>query len=97
VDNIRDKSLKEVLRSPLFAEYRKRQPFSDNMLRPCPIIDNPEALRQIVQAAGAHPTHAGADTILGGEIGSFLDQRSAEWKQASDPIWDERQKNRPDR
>ncbi len=61
VDNIRDKSLKEVLRSQLFTEYRKRQPFSDNMLRPCPIIDNPQALRQIVQAGGRpfHPSWCG--------------------------------------
>jgi hypothetical protein len=32
--------------------------------------------------------------VLDGEIGSFLDQRSAEWKRISDPIWDERQKAR---
>jgi MoaA/NifB/PqqE/SkfB family radical SAM enzyme len=94
VDNIHDKSLLEVLHNPLFAEYQKRQPFSDNMLRPCPIIDNPHALREMVQAAGAHPTHEGAETVLGSEIGSFLDQRSAEWKRVSDPIWEERQKIR---
>jgi MoaA/NifB/PqqE/SkfB family radical SAM enzyme len=94
VDNIRDKSLIEVLRGPLFNEYRQRKPFSDNMLCPCPIIDNPQALRQMVQAAGAHPTHAGADTVLDGEIGSFLDQRSAEWKLVSGPIWEERQRQK---
>jgi MoaA/NifB/PqqE/SkfB family radical SAM enzyme len=92
VDNIRDKSLLDVLKSNLFAEYQKRQPFSDNMLRPCPIIDNPQALRAIVQASGAHPTHEGAETVIESEIGSFLDGRSAEWKRVSDPIWDERQK-----
>ena len=90
VDNIRHKSLLEVLHSPLFAEYQKRQPFSENMLRPCPIIDNPQELRNILQAAGAHPTHEGAETVLEGEIGSFLDQRSAEWKRICDPIWEER-------
>ena len=90
VDNIRDKSLLDVLHSPLFTEYQKRQPFSDNMLRPCPIIDNPQALREIVQAAGAHPTHEGAETVLEGEIASFLDQRAADWKRVSDPIWEER-------
>ncbi len=92
VDNIRDKSLLDVLHTPLFTEYQKRQPFSDNMLCPCPIIDNPQALREIVQATGAHPTHEGAETVLEGEIASFLDQRSADWKQVADPIWDERQK-----
>ncbi len=92
VDNIRDKSLLEVLGSPFFAEYQKRQPFSDNMLRPCPIIDHPQALREIVQASGAHPTHEGAETVLEGEIGDYLDQRAADWKQVSEPIWEERQK-----
>jgi len=94
VDNIHYKSLLEVLHNPLFAEYQKRQPFSDNMLRPCPVIDNPQILREMVRLSGAHPTHEGAETVLGSEIGSFLDQRSAEWKQVSDPIWEERQKIR---
>ncbi len=94
VDNIRDKSLLDVLRSPFFAEYQKRQYFSDNKLRPCPIIDNPQVLRKIVQTVGAHPTHEGAETLLGGEIGAFLDQRSADWKRVSDPIWKERQENK---
>ena len=94
IDNIREKSLLDVLKSSLFVEYQKRQPFSDNMLRPCPIIDNPQILRAIVQATGAHPTHEGAETVLGEEIGTFLDQRSEEWKRISDPIWDERQKSK---
>jgi hypothetical protein len=55
----------------------------------CAIIDYPQALRDVVQATGTHPTHEGAETVLEGEIGSFLDQRSAEWKRISDPIWDE--------
>jgi MoaA/NifB/PqqE/SkfB family radical SAM enzyme len=95
VDNIRDKSLLEVLHSPFFAEYQKRQYFSDNKLRPCPIIDNPQVLRKIVQTSGAHATDDGAETLLNGEIGAFLDHNAANWKQVSDPIWDERQKNKP--
>ncbi|MGB9793123.1 MAG: radical SAM protein, partial [Thermacetogeniaceae bacterium] len=90
VDNIRNKSLKEVLKNPFFAEYQKRQPFSENMLRPCPIIDNPEALREMVKATGASPTHPGADTVLSGEIGEFLDRRAADWKRIADQIWEKR-------
>ena len=93
VDNIRDKSLLEVLHSPFFAEYQKRQYFSDNKLRPCPIIDNPQVLRKIVQTSGAHATDDGAETLLNGEIGAF--HNAVNWKQVSDPIWDERQKNKP--
>lgn len=88
IDNIRDKSLRDVLRNPLFLEYQKNQPFSENMLRPCPIIDTPEALRRMVQNSGAHSTHEGAETVLSGEIARFLDQRAGSWKEVADPIWD---------
>jgi len=79
VDNINDKSLVDVLRSPLFKAFQKRQPFCENHLRPCPLIDNPQSLRDIVAECGAKPTHRGAETVLGGEIGAFLDRRSSEW------------------
>jgi len=92
VDNIKEKSLKEVLQSPLFKAYQKRQPFSDNLLRPCPIVDVPEALREIVRESGAYPTHKGAETVLMGEIGTYLDQRATRWKAISDELWFQRQK-----
>jgi len=81
VENINDKSLVEVLQSPLFKAFQKRQPFCENHLRPCPLIDNPAALRDIVAESGAKPTHEGAETVLGGDIGAFLDRRSAEWAE----------------
>lgn len=37
--NIREKSILECLKSPLFHEYYKGQPFNDNMLRPCPMLE----------------------------------------------------------
>lgn len=37
-------------------EYRKGQPFNENHLRPCPLLDNPEALAGIVDLSGAHST-----------------------------------------
>lgn len=47
--NIREKSVIECLKSPLFHEYYKGQPFNDNMLRPCPMLENPQALRKLVK------------------------------------------------
>ena len=81
VDNIRGKSLKEVLQNPLFKAYQKRQPFNGNHLAPCPIIDRPQALRDIVAESGAHPTHEGAADILEGELAAQLDRVSARWCQ----------------
>ena len=43
--NIKETSLLEALKSPLFREYRKHQPFNENQLRPCPMLDNPDILR----------------------------------------------------
>ena len=54
--NIRDTSLVEALRQPIFEEYRKRQPFNHNPLRPCPCLDNPDKLRSIVNASKARST-----------------------------------------
>lgn len=54
--NIRDHSVLEILHSPLFLQYRSGQPFNGNMLRPCPLLDNPNRLRDMVQASGAKST-----------------------------------------
>ena len=90
IDNIKGKNLKEVLRNPLFQSFQKRQPFSDNLLAPCPIIDNPQQLRDIVTESGAYPTHEGAETILSGSIGKFLDELSFSWHEKSRPIFEKR-------
>ena len=36
--NIRETSLLDALKSPLFLAYHDNQPFNDNMLRPCPCL-----------------------------------------------------------
>ncbi len=90
VDNINDKSLREVLQNPLFKSYQKRQPFNENLMLPCPIIDNPQQLRDIVNESGAHPTHIGAETVLQGEIAAGLDKISKQWSERSKPINEQR-------
>ena len=40
--NIREKTLLEALQSPMMMAYYDRQPFNENMLRPCPMLENPE-------------------------------------------------------
>ena len=54
--NIHEKTLLEAYRSPLFMAYRKNQPFNENMLRPCPVLDNPGRLAQMVAESGAKCT-----------------------------------------
>lgn len=54
--NIRKCSLLEALQSPLFQQYRAHQPFNRNHLRPCPLLDNPRFLQEMVHRSGARST-----------------------------------------
>ncbi len=86
--NIKETTLKVALVSPLFKAYQKRQPFNCNMLRPCPLIDNPQALADIVKESGAYPTQK---TRL--DANCFAKQLSCyarDWGTVADGIWDDR-------
>ena len=54
--NIHDKSLLECLQQPLFREYRANMPYNENLLRPCPMLENPAKLRKMVHESGAVST-----------------------------------------
>lgn len=64
VDNVKDKSLAQVLNSDFFTAIRRMQPFGHNAIRPCPLIDYPGAMRHLVRKYGAQPTHPGAEKII---------------------------------
>ncbi len=85
-DNIENKSLREILQTPIFKSYQERQPFDDNLLRPCPLIDVPHALREIVDETGAQPTDDGSDTILTGEEARKMDETANYWKEMADKL-----------
>lgn len=55
--NIHDKSILEILQSPLFMQYHEGQPFNRNHLRPCPMLENPDELRGMIERTGAHQTN----------------------------------------
>jgi MoaA/NifB/PqqE/SkfB family radical SAM enzyme len=88
VDNIKEKSLIEVLNSDFFKEIRKRQPFHENLLLPCMIIDSPWILREIVAKTGAHPTHDGADDVIT-KFSNILDEYAKNVRRVLNPIWRE--------
>ncbi len=90
VDNVNNKSLKEVLNSGFFKEIRANQPCSENHLRPCMVIDNPKLMRNTCNKFKAYTTHPGSDSIIKDEkITSFLDEYSEKFKKIVDPIWEE--------
>jgi len=86
-DNIKETSLIDALKSPFFTDIRAHQPHTDNLLRPCMIIDNPQVLRNVVKRNGAKPTHEGADMIIN-ELAPTLDAYAKDAAETLDPIWE---------
>ncbi|MEA2102480.1 MAG: radical SAM protein [Thermodesulfobacteriota bacterium] len=93
--NIHEHSLLDALKSPFFTAIRQHQPHTDNLLRPCMIIDNPEVLRGTCKRHNARPTAEGAlDLIEDENIIAKIDEYAKEVARVVDPIWEEKyQKN----
>jgi MoaA/NifB/PqqE/SkfB family radical SAM enzyme len=87
VDKILDKSLTEVLEGEFFRIIRSNQPFSENRLTPCMIIDNPHIFREVVRKCHAYPTHEGAEDVLV-KIKDELDEYGRRVRALYDPIWE---------
>lgn len=87
--NIREKTLLEAYQAPLFQAYRKAQPFNDNMLRPCPVLDNPGALTKIVDES-----HANSTDMLKPEFAceycKKCENAAQSWAPVADKLWEER-------
>lgn len=92
--NIRTHSILEMLQSPLFMEYHKGQPFNHNHLRPCPMLENPELLRQMVKQSGAHSTNAEAEEDVD-HLCAKCDAYAAAWKEEADALWEKQPKKKP--
>lgn len=84
--NIRTHTLLEALQNPLFMAYRKNQPFNDNHLRPCPMLENPDYLRNIIKETGATST----DLLYHEDVEDLCakcDEFALEWQPIADEIW----------
>ena len=84
--NIHDKSILEMLKSPLFMKYHEGQPFNRNHLRPCPMLENPDMLRKIVAETGARGTNEESDESVE-HLCSKCDAYAKEWGPVADEIW----------
>ena len=91
--NINEVSLIEALQQPLFQAYRDGQPFNRNHLRPCPMLENPELLREMVEKTGAKSTDLQSPESAEHLCGK-CDKYAACWKDRADQLWDERQKEK---
>lgn len=84
--NIHDATVLDALRAPLFMQYYKNQPFNGNHLRPCPLLDNPEALVKMIESTGAKSTE-----LLHPEDVNELKQKCTDtarrWARTADRLW----------
>lgn len=84
--NIHEMSLVEALRSPFFKSFRKAQPFNENSLRSCPLVDMPGKIIELAEKPGIRSTHLSAPespSILAGKMRPFAD----EWKPVAEEIY----------
>ena len=91
--NIREKRLLDILQSPLFMAYHDGQPFNDNMLRPCPMLENPDKLQEMVKRTGAKSTDLESPESvdhLCGKCVSYADN----WSSRAESLWEERKEEK---
>ena len=86
--NINEHSLFECLTQPLFMKYHEGQPFNDNHLRPCPMLENPEILSRIVEESGAGSTDLEAPESAEHLCSKCIDY-AENWAPVAEAIWQE--------
>lgn len=86
--NIRTHSLLEILKQPLFMAYRDNQPFNENHLRPCPMLENPEILQRLVKETGAKSTDLQSPETVE-HLCTKCEEYAKNWKPCADKLWSE--------
>ena len=82
--NIREKSLLEALQSPMMMQYHDNIPFNENMLKPCPMLENSGRLAEMVRAAKAHSTD-----LQSPETAEHLCEKTKSYAENWTPVADE--------
>lgn len=86
--NIREVSLVEALKQPLFMAYREGQPFNENHLRPCPMLENPEKLAEMIQRTGAKSTDLQSPESAEELCGKCISYANV-WREKAESLWEE--------
>ncbi|MGN0658391.1 MAG: radical SAM protein [Emergencia sp.] len=71
----------------LFTAYRSNQPWNENHLRPCPLLDNPEKLKEAVLRSGAHSTDMENPEDVR-DLTAKCEAVAEKWAPVADEIWE---------
>ena len=86
--NIKGKTLLEAYRSPLFMQYHDNQPFNGNHLRPCPLLDNPGRLSEMINKSGAASTDLQNPEDVAALSGKCI-HAAEQWAGVAERLWKE--------
>ena len=89
--NIRENTLLECLRGPIFMAYHDGQPFDENHLRPCPMLENPEKLREMVHQTGARSTDLQSPESVD-HLCDKCKSYAERWRPEADRLWEASQR-----
>ncbi|WP_353095191.1 radical SAM protein [Tissierella praeacuta] len=84
--SIYDKTLLEAYKSPLFMQYHDNQPFNNNHLRPCPLLDNPYKLAEMVDKSKAISTDLQNPEDVH-HLCAKCEDAAKKWAVVADEIW----------
>ena len=87
--NIRESTLLEAYKNPLFMQYKQNQPFNKNHLRPCPLLDNPGRLTKMVEKSGAKSTDMKCPENVR-ELSAKCYDVAQKWAPTADELWEEK-------
>lgn len=73
--------------------YHDGQPFNDNMYRPCPMLENPQKLREMVEKSGAHSTDLQSPESAE-HLCAKCDRYAENWKPVAEEMWKEDQERK---
>lgn len=91
VDNLKDTTIAEAMKSKFMSSYRKAADKIDDLYRPCGVIDHPTNLREAVKAgrdAGekVEGTHSNSDKIIS-DLAPEIDKFAAGLEKEVGAVW----------
>jgi hypothetical protein len=67
-------------------QYHDNQPFNSNHLRPCPLLDNPNRLTEMVETSGAKSTDMQNPEDVR-ELSKKCENAADNWAPVADRLW----------